>query len=281
MPTPQQMLLKFSSPTTLYVKRRGNIPRLQVLLSSLFFTANSTLVVKLILSTCSHPHKASSSVSWFISVTSQSLLASTEPPTELCLKRTLKLNWHLLVSHLKFLKGFNLKMTFCHFIRHHSLPSLNPHLLTTMSHLQPPMKHCHLHLLPAFYKLPGSLNAASWHTSSIEFYTLDKQLQDITNQWKRACEFQLSQTERIVKCSCIDLKAGETGDNVPVPIPMVDRDRGNPRNILGVNVDWDEHIMYRNAVKAGILSTKYSRNQFLVWLQQRQETVSDKQVQVL
>ena len=38
---------------------------------------------------------------------------------------------------------------------------------------------------------------------------------------------------------------------------MVDRDRGNPRNILGVKVDWDEHDMYRNAVKAGILSTKY------------------------
>ena len=27
-------------------------------------------------------------------------------------------------------------------------PPLNPHLFTTMSYLQPPTKHCHLHLLP-------------------------------------------------------------------------------------------------------------------------------------
>ena len=63
----------------------------------------------------------------------------------------------------------------------------------------------------------------------------------------------------MVKCSCIDLKAG---DNVGVPIPMVDRGRGDPRNILGFIVDRDEHDMYRIAVKAGILSAKYSRNQF-------------------
>ena len=80
----QQMLLKSSSPTAMYVKRRGNVPRLQVLLSSLFFPANLTLVVKLILLTCSHPHKASSSESWFTSVTSQSLLS-----WGLCLPREL------------------------------------------------------------------------------------------------------------------------------------------------------------------------------------------------
>ena len=63
----------------------------------------------------------------------------------------------------------------------------------------------------------------------------------------------------MVKHSCIDLKAGEAGDNVAVPIPMVDRGRSDPRYILGVIVDHDEHDMYRIAVKAGILSTKYSR----------------------
>ena len=91
---------------------------------------------------------------------------------------------------------------------------------------------------------------------------LDKRLEDIANQRKRACESQLSQAERMVKRSRIDLKAGEAGDNVAVPIPMVDRGRGDPRNILGVIVDRDEHDMYRIAVKAGILSKKYSRNQF-------------------
>ena len=45
----------------------------------------------------------------------------------------------------------------------------------------------------------------------------------------------------MVKDSRIDLKAGEAGDNVAVPIPMVDRGRGDPRYILGVIVDQDEH----------------------------------------
>ena len=72
----------------------------------------------------------------------------------------------------------------------------------------------------------------------------------------------------MVKWSCIDLKAGEAGDNVAVLISMVDRGRGDPRNILGVIVDWDEHNMYRIAVKAEILSIKYFRNQFDLCLQQ-------------
>ncbi|XP_076045736.1 uncharacterized protein LOC143027975 [Oratosquilla oratoria] len=91
---------------------------------------------------------------------------------------------------------------------------------------------------------------------------VDKRLEDISNQRKRARESQLSQAERMVKRSRIDLKAGEVGDNVAVPIPMVDRGRGDPRNIIGVIVDRDENDLYRIAVKAGILSTKYSRNQF-------------------
>ena len=66
----------------------------------------------------------------------------------------------------------------------------------------------------------------------------------------------------MVKCSRVDLKAGEAGDNIAVPIPMVDKGRGEPRNILGFIVDQDEHDMYRIVVKAGILSTKSSRNQF-------------------
>ena len=41
----------------------------------------------------------------------------------------------------------------------------------------------------------------------------------------------MSQAERLAKRSRVNLKAGEVGDNVVVPIPMVDRGRGNPRNI--------------------------------------------------
>ncbi|XP_076031184.1 uncharacterized protein LOC143019434 [Oratosquilla oratoria] len=91
---------------------------------------------------------------------------------------------------------------------------------------------------------------------------IDKRVEDISNQRKRARESQLSQGERMVKRSGIDLKAGEVGDNVAVPIPMVDRGRGDLRNIIGVTVDRDENYLYRIAVKAEILSTKYFRNQF-------------------
>ena len=52
---------------------------------------------------------------------------------------------------------------------------------------------------------------------------LDQRLQDITDQRKRACESQLTQAERMVKCSRIDLKVAEVGDNIVVPIPMVDK----------------------------------------------------------
>ena len=49
----------------------------------------------------------------------------------------------------------------------------------------------------------------------------------------------------MVKCSRINLKGGECGDNVAVPISMVDKGRGDPRNILGVIVDWNEHDINR------------------------------------
>jgi hypothetical protein len=66
----------------------------------------------------------------------------------------------------------------------------------------------------------------------------------------------------MVKRSRIDHAAGNTGDNVTVPIPLVDRGRGDPRNIMGIIVDRDMNDMYRIAVRAGILKGKYSRNQF-------------------
>ena len=92
---------------------------------------------------------------------------------------------------------------------------------------------------------------------------LDKRLQEFTSQRKRARQCQLSQAERMVKCSRIELKVAEVvNDNAATPIPMVDKDRGDPRNILGVVVDRDENDLYKIAVKDGILSTKYSRNQF-------------------
>ena len=47
-----------------------------------------------------------------------------------------------------------------------------------------------------------------------------------------------------------------------LPIPLVDREKGDPRNIIEVVLDRDENDMYRIAVRHGILQRKYSRNQF-------------------
>ena len=45
-----------------------------------------------------------------------------------------------------------------------------------------------------------------------------------------------------------------------IPIPMVDRGRGDPRNILGVILDCDEQNMYTIAVMSGIISSKKGIN---------------------
>ena len=66
----------------------------------------------------------------------------------------------------------------------------------------------------------------------------------------------------MVKRFRLDSKAGEVGDNVAIPIPLVDRGRGIARNILGVIVDRDENDLYTIDVESGIIKTKYSRNQF-------------------
>ncbi|XP_064083051.1 KRAB-A domain-containing protein 2-like [Macrobrachium nipponense] len=73
---------------------------------------------------------------------------------------------------------------------------------------------------------------------------------------------QLQQAERMVKRSRLELAAGMPGDNVAIPIPLVDRGRGDPRNILGVIVDRDQNDMYKISVKSGMLKARFSRNQF-------------------
>ncbi|KAK7489628.1 hypothetical protein BaRGS_00019023, partial [Batillaria attramentaria] len=93
--------------------------------------------------------------------------------------------------------------------------------------------------------------------------SLDAHTTHIKRRRANAYAAQMSQAERMVKRSRVDLKAGEPGDNVAIPIPSVDRGRGDPRNILGIIVNRDlDTDLYRIAVKAGVLSGQYSRNQF-------------------
>lgn len=68
----------------------------------------------------------------------------------------------------------------------------------------------------------------------------------------------------MVKRARIELGDAKVGDNVAIPIPAVDRGRGDPRNLLGVVVDRDDHMMHIIATSKGTLKGKYSRNQFLL-----------------
>ena len=68
----------------------------------------------------------------------------------------------------------------------------------------------------------------SCDTDSIESRTAQ-----ITQRRHEASIAQQEQAERMVKRSRVDLQAGTIGDNVAVPIPAVDRGRGDARNIGG------------------------------------------------
>ena len=87
-------------------------------------------------------------------------------------------------------------------------------------------------------------------------------VEQIQTRRKRAQEALVNQAERMVKRSRMEHAPGNPGDNVTVPVPLVDRGRGDPRNIMGVIIDRDENDMYRSPVCAGMLNGKYSRNQF-------------------
>ena len=80
---------------------------------------------------------------------------------------------------------------------------------------------------------------------------------------KRAADGQLAQTERMLKRSRLEQVAGNPGDYVIIPIPLVDRGRGDPRNIMGVILDGNENEMYCIAVRAGILKGSYSRKNLI------------------
>ena len=65
-----------------------------------------------------------------------------------------------------------------------------------------------------------------------------------------------------MKRSRVDLQAGTIGDNVAVPIPPVDRGRGDARNILGIVVNKTDNDQCKIAVKGGLLNGHYTRIQF-------------------
>ena len=65
----------------------------------------------------------------------------------------------------------------------------------------------------------------------------------------------------VLKRSYRILDSGKVGNNVTIPIPIEDRGRGNPKNIIEKNMDIDENDDYTIAVKSGKRIRKCTRNQ--------------------
>src|ERR1043165_1570682 len=75
---------------------------------------------------------------------------------------------------------------------------------------------------------------------------------------KQAQDAMICQAKCMVKRSRVQHVPGNIGDNVTIPIPLVDRGRSDPRNIIGVIVDRDINDMYGIAVRVVVLKGKYS-----------------------
>src|SRR6218665_2678062 len=69
-------------------------------------------------------------------------------------------------------------------------------------------------------------------------------MDQLQSQRKRARDSLVQQAERMVKRRRVQHSPGNPGDNVTVPIPMVDRGRGDPRNLMGVIIDRYDNDMY-------------------------------------
>ena len=82
--------------------------------------------------------------------------------------------------------------------------------------------------------------------------------------------------------SRIDHQPGQVGDNVAVPVPLVDRGRGDPRNIIGlISCHNPEKDLYKMSVRDGVLKGHFSRNRFQLCPQKLLTEADAKQYQVL
>ncbi|XP_070208806.1 KRAB-A domain-containing protein 2-like [Littorina saxatilis] len=121
------------------------------------------------------------------------------------------------------------------------------------------------------------------HTENNELRLLNKRQLSINRQREASRECQKGQAERMIKRSRIELCPGQPGDNVAVPVPLVDRGRGDPRNILGIILHKTENDLYKIATRSGVLKGSFTRNEFELCAQKlltEQDVKCDKQVSV-
>ena len=83
----------------------------------------------------------------------------------------------------------------------------------------------------------------------------------ISEERRNASESERRQANRMRNLSERILTEVEVEKNIFIPIPMADRGKGDPRNLLAVVLSREEHG-YKLGTKSGVLRGLYTRNQF-------------------
>ncbi|XP_050499952.1 KRAB-A domain-containing protein 2-like [Diabrotica virgifera virgifera] len=91
---------------------------------------------------------------------------------------------------------------------------------------------------------------------------LDKSTMDIKRQRDEAFKCLTDQAKRMKSTSDHKLQPVDKGCTVRVPVPDVDRGRGDARSILGVVLDVVDNGFYRIGTRDGVLKQLYARSQF-------------------
>lgn len=74
----------------------------------------------------------------------------------------------------------------------------------------------------------------------------------------------IKQAQKMLKTSEKKFPSVELGTTVRIPVPEVDRGRGDARNILAVVLQKNDDELYQLGTKQGVIKTLYSRQQFAV-----------------
>ncbi|XP_039315443.1 SCAN domain-containing protein 3-like [Solenopsis invicta] len=85
---------------------------------------------------------------------------------------------------------------------------------------------------------------------------------DLISNKNKAIDGIQEQAKRMLRMSEKKFPSAEVGTSVTIPLPSVDRNKGDPKNIIGVILEVTEDGLYKIGTKSGILSSLYSRNQF-------------------
>jgi len=92
--------------------------------------------------------------------------------------------------------------------------------------------------------------------------SINMTLTKISETRKKTKCAQENQAERMLKRSRTTFVPADKGDSVMIPIPQVDRGRGDPRNLMGIVLERGDNDTYKIGVRKGVLKGRFSRNQF-------------------